>query len=99
VTLDNEPPNIELLVPSAGEFVSLDEVDRLAISVSATDEVGLERVEFFVDGRRIGISSSAPFSVEWTIPNRTGDYEIYASAVDAAGNRAETRRIQIEIVP
>jgi len=99
VTLDNEPPNIELLVPSAGDVVSLGEVDALTVSVSATDEVGLERVEFFADGRRIGTSSSAPFSVAWTIPNRTGIYEIYARAYDAAGNRAESRRIQIEIVP
>jgi len=99
VTLDNEPPRIELLVPSAGDSYSLGEVDGITISVSATDEVGLEMVEFFAGGRRIGTTSSAPFSVEWTIPNRTGDYEIYARAVDAAGNRAESRRIQIKIVP
>jgi membrane peptidoglycan carboxypeptidase len=99
VTLDNESPIIELLIPLAGEVYSLDEVDELTISVSALDEVGLERVDIFADGRRIGSIRSAPFTVDWTLPNEIGEYEIFAHAYDAAGNRAESQRIQIEIVP
>ncbi len=99
VTLDNEPPSIELLVPSAGDRYSLGGSDELAVSVSAKDEVGLERIEFFAGGRRIGIVTSAPFTVHWELPNRTGDYEIFARAYDAAGNLAESQRIQIEIIP
>jgi hypothetical protein len=99
VTLDNESPIIELLIPLAGEVYSLDEVEELTISVSALDEVGLERVDIFADGRRIGSIRSAPFTVDWTLPNEIGAYEIFARAYDAAGNRAESQRIQIEIVP
>ena len=99
VTLDNEAPSIELLVPSAGDSFSLGSMEELTISVSALDEVGLEQVDFFVDGRRIGSATAAPFSVDWTLPSRTGDYEVFARAYDAAGNRAESQRIQIEIVP
>ena len=99
VTLDNEPPSIELLVPAPGDSYSLDEVDELTVSVSAMDEVGLERIEFFADGRRIGTPTSAPFTVDWTLPNQIGKYEIYARAYDSAGNRSESQRIQIDIVP
>ena len=99
VTLDNEPPRIELLVPSASERYSLGSIDELTISVSALDEVGLDRVEFFAGGRRIGTATSAPYSMDWTLPNRTGEYEIIARAYDTAGNRAESQRIQIEILP
>ncbi len=99
VTLDNEPPNIAMLVPSTGDVYSLGEVNVLTVSVSAMDEVGLERVEIFADGRRIGTTTSAPFTVDWSLPNEIGEYEIFARAYDAAGNRAESQRIQIEIVP
>lgn len=99
VTLDNEAPRVELRVPSAGDSFSLSRVDTLTISVSAADEVGLDRINFFVDGRRIGTVTAAPFRIVWEFPNRTGDYELFARAYDAAGNRSESQRITIEIVP
>lgn len=99
VTLDNEAPIVEMLVPSAGDTFSLGTVGELTISVSAVDEVGLERIDFFVGGRRIGTATASPFTVDWTLPNRAGDYEIFARAYDAAGNRAESQRILIEIHP
>ncbi|MFQ5922119.1 MAG: Ig-like domain-containing protein, partial [Anaerolineales bacterium] len=99
VTLDNEAPIVELLVPSAGDVFSLGTVDELTISVSAVDEVGLDRIDFFVGRRRIGTATASPFTIDWILPNRTGDYEVFARAYDAAGNRAESRRVLIEIVP
>jgi len=99
VTLDNEAPTVGLLFPLSGDAYSLEEVGELTISVSATDEVGLERVEVFADGRRIGFATSAPFTIDWTLPKDVGEYEIFARAYDAAGNRAESQRIQIDIVP
>jgi len=99
VTLDNEAPILELLVPSAGDAFSLETVEEITISVSAVDEVGLERIDFFVGGRRIGTATASPFTVDWTLPNRAGDYEVFARAYDAAGNRAESQRVLIEIVP
>ena len=99
VTLDNDSPSIQMLTPSAGDLYSLSAVNELMVSVSATDEVGIERIEFFVDGRRIGTTTLAPFTVDWNIPDEIGEYEIFARAYDAAGNRAESQRIQIEIVP
>jgi hypothetical protein len=98
VTLDNESPVIELLIPSAGDVYSLGDTLVLTVSVSAVDEVGLERVEIFADGRKIGSTTSAPFTVDWELPDEIGEYEIFARAYDAAGNRAESQRIQIEIV-
>jgi membrane peptidoglycan carboxypeptidase len=99
VTLDNEPPGLELLLPSAGDTFSLDETDELTINVSAADEVGLDRVEFFAEGRRVGTVTGAPFTANWTFPNETGDYEIFVRAYDTAGNRSESERILIELVP
>ena len=57
-----------------------------------------------------GIRSKATLDEAWRNKHRAqlvigfrqeepGDYEIYARAVDAAGNRAESQRIHIEIVP
>ncbi|MFQ5932998.1 MAG: Ig-like domain-containing protein, partial [Nitrospiraceae bacterium] len=99
VTLDNVAPSVELLVPSVGDSFSLGTADKLAISVSAVDEVGLERIDFFVDGRRMGTATAAPYTIDWTFPERMGDHEIYARAYDTAGNRTETQRVLIQIVP
>jgi hypothetical protein len=35
----------------------------------------------------------------WALPNRTGSFEIWARAYDAAGNRAESEPVTIEIIP
>ncbi len=99
VTLDNTPPSIELIAPSAGETYSLRDDDELTISVSASDEVGIDRIDFLVDGRRIATATSAPYSTSWSFPGQTGSYEILARATDAAGNRTETDRIDIRLIP
>ncbi len=99
LTLDNQPPSIQLLAPLAGQQLRLASQPSLALQAEASDEVKLERVEFLVDGRRVETLANAPFLFNWALPNRTGSFEIRARAYDSAGNQADSLSVTIVIVP
>ena len=57
------------------------------MSATATDNVGVARVEFFRSGISLGADTSAPYSVSFdstTVAN--GSYTFGARASDTAGN-------------
>ncbi len=97
VTVDNNPPQVRLLSPLAGQQLSM-RAGGITLEVEASDEVELGRVIFYVDGRRVGQRAVAPFTLRWE-PSRPGEYEVRAEAYDAAGNLAETPSITITITP
>ena len=88
--LDQTPPNVSLTSPASGATVS----SSVSIAASASDDVGVVRVRFLVDGVQIGADdTAAPYSVSWnttTVPN--GSHTVVADAFDAAGNSASSSR-------
>ena len=99
VTLDNQPPLVQILSPEQGQEFRLGSQPSVLLQADASDEVKLERVEFLVNGRRVGTVTTGPFRFSWTLPTRTGAYEVLVRASDAAGNQAESQPVAIEIVP
>jgi len=80
---DVTAPSVMITSPSDGAIVS----GNALISVSATDDTGVVRVDFYVDGVLIGSSSSAPYSLRWnTRKHADGSYRVEAVAVDGSGN-------------
>ena len=88
LTLDNQPPSIQLLLPQPGLRIRVASQATLLLQAEAGDEVKLERVEFLVNGRPVETMASAPFLFNWVLPNRIGSFEIRGRAHDAAGNQA-----------
>ena len=99
LTLDNQPPSIQLLLPQPGTRIRVASQATLLLQAEAGDEVKLERVEFLVNGRPVETMASAPFLFNWVLPNRIGSFEIRGRAYDAAGNQAESEPVTIEITP
>jgi len=99
LTLDNQPPLIELLSPQPGLRIRLASQASLLLQAEAGDAVKLEQVEFLVNGRPVATMANAPFLFNWVLPNRTGVFEIRGRATDAAGNQAESELVTIEIIP
>ncbi|HLF37297.1 MAG TPA: Ig-like domain-containing protein, partial [Anaerolineales bacterium] len=99
LTLDNQPPSIELLSPQPGLRIRLASQASLLLQAEAGDAVKLEQVEFLVNGRPVATMANAPFLFSWVLPNRTGAFEIRGRATDAAGNQAESELVTIEIIP
>ncbi|MFY0562858.1 Ig-like domain-containing protein [Archangium lansingense] len=76
-------PLVTLVSPGSGATVR-GEVD---IRVTAKDDVGVTRVELYVDGRRVDTDKHAPYRFEWDsteVPD--GSHELLIKAYDEAGN-------------
>jgi hypothetical protein len=80
-----QPPVVSLLTPEDGAVVS----DTVQVSASATDSLGVEGVQFQVDGANLGAEvPSPPYAVAWnTLLTPNGAHVVRAIARDLAGNR------------
>ncbi len=84
---DTTPPSVTITSPSNGATVS----GTTTVSASASDNVGVNRVEFRVDGSLKATDSSSPYSFSWdTTTVSDGSHTVTANAFDAAGNSASS---------
>ena len=83
VTVDNTPPELELLSPEEGAILH----DAILLSAEATDAQQMDRVEFAVDDGEPDAITEEPWELEYDGSELTaGTHTVTATAVDAAGN-------------
>jgi thermitase len=85
--IDDISPTVSITNPRDGSTVS----KRVSIQVSATDNIGVTKVEVYINSRLHATLTSAPYTTNWNAGHRTvpkGDNIITAIAYDAAGNAA-----------
>ena len=100
VTVDNEPPAVKLTFPIEGGVVSRSDVEApwVTVEADATDNLRMDHVEIFLDGKQVGVSTVAPYSYKIMASDMgIGAHEVYVVAVDAAGNRAESAKVHITV--
>lgn len=97
VTIDNRKPGIRIVLPEQGTKFSLRETDQVLLEAQAEDDLSVLQVQFFVDGKRVSISTAPPYVYDWKVPIREGVYKILAKALDEAGNVAQSEVIMIRI--
>jgi membrane peptidoglycan carboxypeptidase len=97
VTIDNQAPYLQILSPQPGLMLRMSEIREVVIEVDVRDEMGVERVAFFVNGAEVERVSLPPYSIRWEV-EEVGDYQIMVRAYDAAGNEAESEEIIIQVV-
>ncbi|MBI3071878.1 MAG: putative Ig domain-containing protein [Deltaproteobacteria bacterium] len=82
---DPTPPDVSITAPVNGAEIN----GVVSITATATDNVGVTRVEFFKDGRYLATNTSAPFAASWDTDDETlGSHTLSARAYDASGNVA-----------
>jgi thermitase len=82
-TGDTTPPNIIITSPTDGSTVP----GVVSVSVSATDNVGVVKVDLYVDGSLYGSSTKSPFTIKWNTRKATqGTHALESKAYDAVGN-------------
>ena len=82
---DTSAPTVGIGAPIAGAKVS----GLVAVDVSASDNVGVSRVELFVNGTKFASDTTAPYSFSWdSAAVADGNASLTAYAYDAAGNFA-----------
>jgi hypothetical protein len=83
VSNDTTPPTVSLTAPANGSTVS----GTITLSATASDNVGVTKVEFYRDGALIGTVTASPYNLSdntTSVPN--GSHTYMAKGYDAAGN-------------
>ncbi|HEX8820625.1 MAG TPA: PHB depolymerase family esterase [Archangium sp.] len=80
---DTTPPTVNVTAPVNAATVS----GTVDVTASATDGVGVTKVEFYVDGVLADTDTAAPFVFTWTTTGvANGSHSLMAKAYDAANN-------------
>ena len=84
----NAAPSITMTSPSSNLLKALG--DSIALSATAADTDGtISRVQFFANGTLVSEQTSSPYQTNWT-PSNSGSYDIFARAIDNAGNHNDS---------
>ncbi len=95
VTVDNQPPEVEIISPEAGQVFDKGE-KTINLRVTASDDLALESVDFYIDGRKITTLTQPPFIFPWqTDP---GEHTFRVKATDRAGNISESS-LEFRVAP
>ncbi|MGD2176682.1 MAG: transglycosylase domain-containing protein [Anaerolineae bacterium] len=110
VTVDSISPTLDLNYPEEGSEYELGYHEWVNVNAEVHD-YSVERVEFYeyaggktaepADLQPFAVRQVAPFNVNWTLSSSTslGPHTFYVVAVDAAGNRAKSNMVTVQVVP
>ncbi|HPU43770.1 MAG TPA: Ig-like domain-containing protein, partial [Dictyoglomaceae bacterium] len=95
VPKDTTPPSVSITSPLNNATVS-GSVDIIA---SATDDVGVSKVEFYIDGTKVGEDTQSPYVYSWNTDSLQygSTHGIKAKAYDNAGNTGESQIVTVTI--
>ncbi len=96
--VDNIPPTVTILYPPAGATYS--DGDIITITADVVDNVGVQKVEFYIDGELLSTDPSTPYQYDW---DTTGygngqSHSIYIKGYDLSGNIG-AQLITVIIIP
>lgn len=92
--MDLSTPQLSLTNPKPGDKMK----GMIKLEAAASDDVALERVEFYIDGALAAIEKVSPYSASYdTNKLAKGDHKIFAVAYDAAGNRSQTAEMSFSV--
>lgn len=91
---DTTAPTVSITSPAGGSTVS----GTALVDVSATDNVGVSRVELRVNGTTVATDTAAPFQFGWdTTKLANGTASVVAHAFDAAGNTKASTTLSVNV--
>ncbi|WP_434383595.1 extracellular catalytic domain type 1 short-chain-length polyhydroxyalkanoate depolymerase [Melittangium boletus] len=94
---DTTAPSVALTSPAAGATLS----GTVALTATATDNLGVSRVEFLVDGAVVASGTptgGGTYTASWnTTTATTGTHTVRARALDAAGNTGLSTQVSVTV--
>ena len=82
--VDSAAPTTSITSPANGSLVTKNK--SVTIQAQASDDIGVTKVEFYVNGTLKCTDTSTPYSCNWTVPNTVGQiYQLQVKASDASG--------------
>lgn len=96
VTVDNDTtaPTTSITAPAAGATVS----GTTLVTASASDNVGVTKVEFYLDGVFQASDTTSPYEWSWnTTTSSNGSHSLSSKAYDAAGNVGTSAAVSVTV--
>ncbi|HKO02468.1 MAG TPA: Ig-like domain-containing protein [Thermoanaerobaculia bacterium] len=91
---DTQAPTVSITAPSGGTTVS----GTVAINATASDNIGVAKVEFYVDGTLKSTDTTAPYSYSWnTTTYANSSHTLVAKAYDAANNVGTSANVTVTV--
>jgi hypothetical protein len=91
---DTTPPTVSVTAPTNGATVS----GTTSVTASASDNVGVSKVEFYIDSALKSTDTASPYSYSWdTTTYSNAAHGIYAKAYDAANNAGTSSTISVTV--
>lgn len=81
VSEDNTPPSVSIPGPTGDSRVS----GIVVFRANASDNVGILRVDLYIDDSRVASDDTAPYDYVWDVRNLSGNHRLKAIAYDTAG--------------
>jgi hypothetical protein len=93
---DTTPPSVSISSPASGTTYT--SAQTVTISASASDNVGVSRVEFYEDGSLMATDAASPYSYAWPVSSsNNGTHSWTAKAYDAAGNSSTSGAVSLTV--
>ncbi|OJW96543.1 MAG: serine protease [Thiobacillus sp. 65-1402] len=93
IAADTQAPSVSIASPTGGRVSGVVPVD-----VNYSDNVGVTRADFYVNGQLAASDSLAPFAFAWdTAGKADGSYTLSVQAYDAAGNRGTSPSVAVTV--
>lgn len=91
---DTTPPTVAITSPTAGSAISC----TVTLLASASDNVGIQSVQFKMDGAVIASDTTSPYSTSWgTTAVANGPHSLTAVASDTSGNATTSSSVTVTI--
>ncbi|MBT3322424.1 MAG: hypothetical protein HN392_09085 [Anaerolineae bacterium] len=87
ISIDNEAPTMQILYPEMGETLNYQLNRQIELQANASDNLGVNSVEFYVDFQQVGVVTESPYT--WTWATSTGSHHLKIIVRDRAGNMVE----------
>lgn len=88
---DTASPTVHLTAPTAGATVK----GTVNITATATDDIGVTRVEFYINGSLLGTDTTAPYSMSWDTTKAQNSAQLVSVRAYDAANKVGTDDITV----
>jgi hypothetical protein len=91
---DTTPPSVAITSPTENANVS----GTVDVTVNASDNAGVARVDLYRDGTLIGTDSSSPYAISWNTTNETiGSHTLMAYAYDTSNLSTSSSPVHVNV--
>lgn len=91
--LDTQAPSVSIASPTGGTVSGI-----VPVSVNASDNTGVTRVDLFANGKLVASDTTAPYGFSWDSTfTPDGTVKLTATAVDAANNQGSSSAVSVTV--